>query len=100
MALNRLLELGFSALPPWSQLLVFLLVLMIQLSLFTCHLVVRLLLYVDDMIITGDYHEYIAFVKTRLSYQFLMCDPDPLRYFLGIEISTTEGFFLSQEKNI
>jgi hypothetical protein len=56
-----------------------------------------LLLYVDDMIITGDDHEYIAFVKARLSEQFLMTDLGPLRYFLGIEISSThEGFYLSQ----
>jgi hypothetical protein len=60
-----------------------------------------LLLYVDDMIITGDDPEYIAFVKTHLSDQFLMSDLGPLRYFLGIEISSTpEGFFLSQEKYI
>jgi hypothetical protein len=60
-----------------------------------------LLLYVDDMIITGDDPEYIAFVKTRLSDQFLMSDLGPLRYFLRIEISSTpEGFFLSQEKYI
>jgi hypothetical protein len=60
-----------------------------------------LLLYVDDMIITGDDTEYIAFVKARLSDQFLMSDLGPLRYFLGIEISSTpEGFFLSQEKYI
>jgi hypothetical protein len=60
-----------------------------------------LLLYVDDMIITGDDPEYIAFVKARLSDQFLMSDLGPLRYFLGIEIfSTPEGFFLSQEKYI
>jgi hypothetical protein len=53
-----------------------------------------LLLYVDDMIITGDDPEYIAFVKAHLSDQFLMYD-------LGIEISSTpEGFFLSQEKYI
>jgi hypothetical protein len=53
-----------------------------------------LLLYVDDMIITGDDPEYIAFVKVRLSDQFLMSDLGPLRYFLGIEIfSTPEGFF-------
>jgi hypothetical protein len=54
-----------------------------------------LLLYVDDKIITGDDPEYIAFVKTHLSDQFLMSDLGPLRYFLGIEISTPEGFFLS-----
>jgi hypothetical protein len=60
-----------------------------------------LLLYVDDMIITGDDPEYIAFVKACLSDQFLMSNLGPLRYFLRIEISSTpEGFFLSQEKHI
>jgi hypothetical protein len=60
-----------------------------------------LLLYVDDMIITDDDPEYIAFVKAHLSDQFLMSDLGPLRYFLGSEISSTpEGFFLSQEKYI
>jgi hypothetical protein len=60
-----------------------------------------LILYVDDMIITGDDLEYIVFVKARLSDQFFMSDLGPLRYFLGIEISSTsEGFFLSQEKYI
>jgi hypothetical protein len=60
-----------------------------------------LLLYVDDMIITGDDPEYIVFVKAHLSDQFLMSDLGPLRYFLGIEISpTSEGLFLSQEKYI
>jgi hypothetical protein len=45
--------------------------------------------------------EYIAFVKTRLSDQFLISDLGPLSYFLGIEISfTPEGFFLSQENYI
>ena len=60
-----------------------------------------LLLYVDDMIITGDDPEYIAFVKARLSEQFLMSDLGPLRYFLGIEVSSTsDGFFISQERYI
>jgi hypothetical protein len=40
-------------------------------------------LYVDDMIITGNDLEYIAFVKARLSEQFLMPDLGPFRYFLG-----------------
>src|SRR3954468_1715351 len=58
-----------------------------------------LLLYVDDMIITGDDPEYIAFVKARLRDQFLMTDLGPLRYFLGIEVfSTSAGFYISQEK--
>src|ERR1041385_8449488 len=38
-----------------------------------------LLLYVDDMIITGDDPEYIAFVKARLGEQILMSDLGPLR---------------------
>jgi hypothetical protein len=59
-----------------------------------------LLIYMDDMIIPGDDPEYIAFVNAHLSDQFLMSDLDPLRYFLGIEISMPEGFFLSQEKYI
>ncbi|WVZ66361.1 hypothetical protein U9M48_015595 [Paspalum notatum var. saurae] len=60
-----------------------------------------LLLYVDDMIITGDDPQFIAFVKARLSEQFFMSDLGSLRYFLGIEISSTpEGFYLSQEKYI
>ena len=60
-----------------------------------------LLLYVDDMIITGDDSDYIAFVKARLHEQFLMTDLGPLRYFLGIEISSTsDGFYISQEKYI
>jgi hypothetical protein len=54
-----------------------------------------LLFYVDDMIITGDNTEYIAFVKAHLSDQFLMSDLGPLRYFLGIEISSTPEGFLS-----
>jgi hypothetical protein len=58
-----------------------------------------LLLYMDDMIITGDDSEYIAFVKTHLSDQFLVSDLSPLRYFLGIEISSTHErfFFVSRE---
>ncbi|KAK1645119.1 hypothetical protein QYE76_062924 [Lolium multiflorum] len=60
-----------------------------------------LLLYVDDMIITGDDPEYIAFVKARLRDQFLMTDLGPLRYFLGIEVSSTsDGFSISREKYI
>jgi hypothetical protein len=102
MTLSRLLALGFSVLPLWSLLLVF------SASTHDPALFVHvsprgqtLFLYVDDMIITGDDPEYIAFVKTRLSDQFLMSDLGPLRYFLGIEISSTpEGFFLSQEKYI
>jgi hypothetical protein len=103
MALSRLLGLDFSVLPLWSQLLVFFAnahdpALFVHVS---PHGRTILLLYVDDMIITGDDPEYIAFVKAHLSDLFLMSDLGPLRYFLGIEISSMfEGFYLSQEKYI
>jgi hypothetical protein len=58
-----------------------------------------LLLYVDDMLITGDDDEYIAFVKARLAEQFMMPDLGPLSYFLGIEVKlTSDGYYLSQHK--
>uniref|UniRef100_A0ACD5TT03 Uncharacterized protein n=1 Tax=Avena sativa TaxID=4498 RepID=A0ACD5TT03_AVESA len=60
-----------------------------------------LLLYVDDMIINGDDSEYIAFVKACLRDQFFMADLGPLRYFVGIEVSSTsDDFYISQEKYI
>jgi hypothetical protein len=53
------------------------------------------------MIITGDDFEYVAFVKARLRDQFLMTDLGPLRYFLGIKVSSASGgFSISQEKYI
>ena len=58
-----------------------------------------LLLYVDDMIITGDDPPYIDFVKHHLQQQFQMTDLGPLSYFLGIEFSfTSTGFQLSQQR--
>ncbi|WVZ89730.1 hypothetical protein U9M48_036095 [Paspalum notatum var. saurae] len=53
-----------------------------------------LLLYVDDMIITRDDPQFIAFVKAHLGEQFLMSDLSPFRYFLGIEVSSTRGDLL------
>jgi hypothetical protein len=83
MALSRHLEIGFNAFPLWSQLLVFS-TSDHDTSLFI-HISPRyrtLLLYVDDMIITRDDPQYMAFVKTHLSDQFVMSDFGPLRYFL------------------
>ena len=60
-----------------------------------------LLLYVDDMLITGDDSEHISQVKKHLSKEFQMSDLGPLRYFLGIEVlQTIKGFYLSQSKYI
>jgi len=55
-----------------------------------------LLLYVDDMLITGDDVEYISQLKQQLSEQFHMSDLGPLSYFLGIEvIHSAKGYYLS-----
>ncbi|KAK8933736.1 hypothetical protein KSP39_PZI015982 [Platanthera zijinensis] len=60
-----------------------------------------LLLYVDDMIITGDDHATIASLQTHLRSQFEMKDMGPLRYFLGLEIARSpRGILVSQQKYI
>jgi hypothetical protein len=54
-----------------------------------------ILLYMDDMLITGDDYDYITFVKAHLSEQFYMSNLDPLSYFLGIEVmSTPDNYYL------
>jgi Reverse transcriptase (RNA-dependent DNA polymerase) len=60
-----------------------------------------LIIYVDDMIITGDDHVEIKELETRLSKEFEMKNLGGLKYFLGIEVSRSkEGIFLSQRKYI
>ncbi|XP_024187996.1 uncharacterized mitochondrial protein AtMg00810-like [Rosa chinensis] len=60
---------------------------------------VCLLLYVDDIVITGTDRLGISAVITELSEVFDMKDLGPLSYFLGIEVQIKEkGLLLSQEK--
>jgi hypothetical protein len=60
---------------------------------------VVLLLYVDDMIITGDDSIGIEELKKFLCQHFEMKDLGPLSYFLGLEVlSSSDGMFLSQAK--
>ncbi|XP_068645285.1 uncharacterized mitochondrial protein AtMg00810-like [Aristolochia californica] len=63
------------------------------------HIVV--LLYVDDMIVTGDDEASITNLKQQLHSLFEMKDLRYLRYFLGIEVAySPEGYILSQSKYI
>jgi len=60
-----------------------------------------LLLYVDDILITGDDADQISYVKQQLGAQFQMSDLGPLSYFLGIEVKqSAKGCYLSQSKYI
>uniref|UniRef100_A0A2N9HTD6 Integrase catalytic domain-containing protein n=1 Tax=Fagus sylvatica TaxID=28930 RepID=A0A2N9HTD6_FAGSY len=60
---------------------------------------ILLLLYVDDMIITGDDLSGIQELKAFLSQNFEMKDLGHLNYFLGLEItSSDDGFYLTQAK--
>lgn len=60
-----------------------------------------LLLYVDDIIITGTSKEILMKWKEVLMSEFKMTDLGPLHLFLGIKIDrTNEGMFLTQSQYI
>ena len=60
---------------------------------------ILLLLYVDDMIITGDDLSGIQELKDFLSQQFEMKDFGHLSYFLGLQITnSTNGLYITQAK--
>ena len=60
---------------------------------------VVLLVYVDDIILTGNDESELNNVKNFLKSQFLIKDLGELKYFLGIEVLRTEkGICLNQRK--
>ncbi|KAJ0790830.1 putative RNA-directed DNA polymerase [Helianthus annuus] len=71
-------------------------------SLFTHkagNLFVAILIYVDDVIITGNNSIKIEETKAYLDKRFSIKDLGPLKYFLGIEVArTSEGIVLNQRK--
>ncbi|KAJ4767670.1 Gag/pol [Rhynchospora pubera] len=57
------------------------------------------LVYVDDIIVTGDDDKLVAECIEQLSTQFAVKDLGKLHYFLGIEAQfTTQGLLLTQSK--
>jgi hypothetical protein len=71
-------------------------------SLFLCKTstsLVLLLVYVNDIVITGTDSNLIAHLKQNLQASFHMKDFGPLTYFLGLEVHTDSlGIFLNQHK--
>lgn len=71
-------------------------------SLFLCKTdkgIVLLLVYVDDIVITGSDTQLMSQLQERLQGSFHMKDLGPLTYFLGLEVHTSPaGIFLHQHK--
>jgi hypothetical protein len=62
------------------------------------HLII-LVLYVDDLILTGSDPKLLTHVKSNLKKKFEMIDLGHLHYFLGLQVlQTKEGISLSQSK--
>jgi len=60
-----------------------------------------MLVYVDDLVITGSDNQFIGHVVNTLGARFSLKDMGLLHYFLGVEvIPTTAGLFLSQHKYV
>ena len=60
-----------------------------------------LIVYVDDIIVTGDDLKEMDALKEKLSREFEIKDLGTLKYFLGIEVARSiKGIFISQRKYI
>jgi len=58
-----------------------------------------LIVYVDDIVITGDDTQEIGHLKSCLHTEFKVKDLGQLKYFLGMEIARSgKGIFISQRK--
>ena len=57
-----------------------------------------ILLYVDDMIITGDNNAKITRLRDDLSVRFEMKNLGEVQCFLGLEVEKLDGYFISQKR--
>ena len=56
-----------------------------------------LIVYVDDIVLTGSDKEELERLKRRLAEEFEIKDLGALKYFLGMEFATSkEGIFVNQ----
>eukprot|EP00253_Pinus_taeda_P031863 PITA_31863 len=63
--------------------------------------VVYLVVYVDDLLMTGNNESYIASIKKEIGKSFEMTDLGYVHYYLGIEVTQhPKSIFLSQKKYI
>ena len=61
--------------------------------------ITALIVYVDDMVVTGNDPEERKNLQSYLSREFEIKDLIPLKFFLGIKVSrSNKGIFLSQKK--
>jgi hypothetical protein len=88
---NFLLEIGFTAS-------------LVDTSLFfhiSSHVQVFLLIYVDDIIVTGTHPHLLSSLIHRMQQELPMKDLGPLSYFLGIQVTrTSDGLHLCQSKYV
>ena len=60
-----------------------------------------LIVYVDDIVLTGDDAEEMQVLKEYLAKEFEIKDLGCLKYFLGIEVARSkQGIFISQRKYV
>lgn len=60
-----------------------------------------MLVYVDDIIITGNHFSGVRHIINGMSNRFSIKDLGALHYFLGVEVlCTTNGILLSQKNYI
>ena len=60
-----------------------------------------MIVYVDDIILTGDDHTELNRLKTVLSNDFEIKDLGTLKYFIGMEFARSKkGIFVSQRKYV
>ena len=89
---STLIQFGFSATKCDSSLF----------TKFTAHSTTYILVYVDDLLITGDDATYISSLITNLNTIFALKDLGEMNYFLGIQVHHTSStkLVLTQTKYI